>query len=321
MVRYVFIINPKAGKQNAAETVLPGIEAYFRAHALPYTVHITQAPGHATTIARTEAATGDPVRLIAVGGDGTLCEVANGIIAQENAAVGIFPCGSGNDYLKLFGTHDDFTDLDRLVRATPYKVDMIHSREISALNICSAGLDASVAMNMVRYKKLPLVTGTMAYDIALLKAFLGHLGNDMQIWVDDQLVAEGEFLLSVFANGRCYGGGYFASPESMIDDGLLDVVLVRVPKSRLQIPSLLKLYKAGTHLHAPEFRNLLSVFHGQQVSFRAKKPVAVNVDGECVMAQTANYTILPHAVRFLIPAGCSTACLTAAQPVSAATVP
>ena len=313
MARYVFIINPKAGKQNAVETVLPRIEAYFRSNPCPYTVHVTNAPGHATELARAEAAVGDPVRVIAVGGDGTLCEVANGLIARENAAVGILPCGSGNDYLKLFGTHDDFTDLDRLMHAEPHWVDMIHGRDISALNICCAELDDSVAMNMVRYKKLPLVTGTMAYDIALLRAFLGRLGNDMRIWVDDRLVAEGEFLLSVFANGRCYGGGYYASPESMIDDGQLDVILVRVPKSRLQIPPLLKLYKVGDHLHAPEFRDLLSVYHGRTISFQAKNPVAVTVDGECVMAQEMSFTVIPSAVQFLVPAGCSTTCLAAAQ--------
>lgn len=152
-MRYVFIVNPKAGKQNAAEVVLPRVQQFFQERQLPFIAHLTQGPGHATALARAEAEKGDPVRIVAVGGDGTLCETANGIIGMDHASVGVLPCGSGNDYLKLFGTHADFVDLDRLLRATPYKVDMIQSRDMSALNICSAGLDASVAMNMVRYKK------------------------------------------------------------------------------------------------------------------------------------------------------------------------
>lgn len=315
-MRYVFIVNPKAGKQNAAEVVLPRVQQFFQERQLPFIAHLTQGPGHATALARAEAEKGDPVRIVAVGGDGTLCETANGIIGMDHASVGVLPCGSGNDYLKLFGTHADFVDLDRLLRATPYKVDMIQSRDMSALNICSAGLDASVAMNMVRYKKMPLVSGTMAYDIALLKAFFGPLGNEMRIEVDGKTVAEGSFLLSVFANGRCYGGGYYASPESKIDDGLLDVVLVSVPKSRLQIPSLLKIYKAGGHLHHPQFAGLLSVYHGKRMAFESKKPIAVNTDGECVMASHMDFEILEKAVQFLVPAGCSTSCLTN-QPVPA----
>ena len=312
-MRYAFIVNPRAGKHNPAEWFMPQVRAWFDARGLDYSVQLTEYPGHAAELARAAGAAGDEVRVIAVGGDGTLCEAANGAMHLPNVAVGVLPCGSGNDYLKMFGTRADFIDLERLVNGTAYPVDMIENNRVPALNICCAGLDASVALNMARYKQLPLVTGATAYNIALFKAFCGKMGNPMRIWVNGELVADGTFLLSVFANGRCYGGGYFASPKSLIDDGVLDVLLVRVPKSRLQIPGLVAVYKAGHHLDSAKFNDLLTVFHGQQVSFEAKHPVAVTADGECFEIDRMDFSVLPHAVRFLVPQGCRTECLQAAQ--------
>lgn len=312
-MKYAFILNPRAGKKNNAKREFERVRDYFDSQHISYSVTYTQYPGHATEITREAGKYGEEVRVIAVGGDGTLCEVANGAVGYPNVTVGLLPGGSGNDYVKMFGTVDDFHDPARLVNGTAYPVDMIRGGRLDALNICCAGIDASVAAKMVHYKRMPMVTGSMAYNLAIVQAFLGRIGNQIQVTVDDEVVAEGRYLLTVVANGRCYGGGYFASPNSMIDDGTLDVLLVKVPKTRLQIPGMLKVYKTGSHLTDPAFAPLLETYHGKKVSIRAAKPIDFTADGECDQAQEREFEILHHAIRFLVPQGCRTDCLIAAE--------
>ncbi|MDD6174191.1 MAG: diacylglycerol kinase family lipid kinase [Firmicutes bacterium] len=309
-MRYVFIINPKAGKKNPREWFFPKIEAFFAEHGIPYRIRVTEYAGHATEIVREEATQGETIRAIAVGGDGTLREVACGAAGLPNVEVGLLPCGSGNDYLRIYGTKEDFLDPERLVGGQSYPVDMIESDFLPAMNVCSVGIDSQVAMDMVRYKNLPLVTGSMAYNIALLKAFCGRIGVQMKVTVDGgKHVFSGRYLLAIAAVGSYYGGGYCASPASVVDDGLLDVVLVRVPKSRLQIPGLLGIYKRGEHIGNPKFRDLLTYVRGKSVVIESEQPAAVNSDGECAARCESSFSVRPAAVRFIVPQGVRPACL------------
>ncbi len=309
-MRYVFIINPRAGKKNPKEWFFPRIEAFFAAHKIPYRVHVTEYAGHATEIVREEASQGDRVRVIAVGGDGTLREVACGAEGLPHVEVGILPCGSGNDYLRSYGLKEDFLEPERLVGGQAYPVDMIESDYLSALNLCSVGIDSQVAMDMVRYKNLPMVSGSMAYNIALLKAFLGKIGIQIKVTVDGgKHVFSGRYLLAVAAVGSFYGGGYCASPVSVVDDGLLDIVLVKVPKSRLQIPELLKIYKKGEHIGHPKFQDLLTYVRGKSVVIESEQPAAVNCDGECEARCESSFSVRPAAVRFIVPQGIRPHCI------------
>ena len=308
-MRYEFIINPKAGKKSAEEWLFPKVREYFESHHLSYGLNLTKYSGHATEITRAIAEGGEEVRVIAMGGDGTLCEVANGAVNHSNVTAGVLPCGSGNDYIRMFGTKDDFLDIDRMVNGTAYPVDMIENDRINAMNICCAGIDAAVALNMVKYKKMPLVSGSMAYNLALVRAFFGKIGNQLRLTIDGQLATEGKYLLTAVANGCSYGGGYYASPNSIVNDGLLDVIMIRVPKTRFLIPILLKAYKEGKHLTDPRFKSLLQVFQGKEIQIEAAKPMAFTADGECDLCQSRTYTVIEKVIHFLVPQGCSTECL------------
>lgn len=311
-MRYVFIINPKAGKRNPQEWFFPAVEAYFAWNDIPYRVRVTEYAGHATEIVREEAAAGDDVRVIAVGGDGTLREVACGAVGLPNVEVGLLPCGSGNDYLRSFGTKEDFLEPERLVNGKSYPVDMIESDFLPALNLCSVGIDSQVAMDMVRYKKLPLVSGSMAYNIALLRAFLGRIGVQIKVTVDGgKHVFSGRYLLAIAGVGGFYGGGYHASPASVVDDGLLDIILVKVPKSRLQIPGLLGIYKKGEHIGNPKFSDLLTYVRGENVVIESEQPAAVNSDGESEARCKSSFSVRRAAVRFIVPQGLRPTCLSA----------
>ena len=303
-MRYVFIINPKAGKKNPYEWYFPQVREYFWKKGLDFSYCLTQYPWHAAELSRKEAQRGDLVRLIAVGGDGTLLETANGAMGYENAEIGILPCGSGNDYIRSFGSQKEFFDYTALERAKSICVDMIGSENVNSLNICSMGLDASVAMNMAKYKDLPLISGSMAYHIAVAKEFLGKLGTEMEVVIDGVHRVKGKFLFALAANGKFYGGGYRAAPMASEDDGLLDFIMIRVPKHRYSIPRLLIQYKNGTYVNSKEFEQLVAYYRGKRIEIRACRDIAANCDGECRKTKSLSFSVLPRAARFLLPESC-----------------
>ncbi|MVB10335.1 putative lipid kinase YtlR [Caprobacter fermentans] len=299
-MRYVMIVNPAAGRRNAAETILPGIRKVFIERGLNPACYLTRRPGEAAELAAREAEKGGPVRIFAFGGDGTLGEVAEGAAGKNNAEIGIFPCGSGNDYIKLFGSMRDFLSPEQQLAGDSRPVDLIRTELGISINVCSVGLDAMVALNTERLKRVPLVSGSAAYDLGLIQALFGQIGSNLRIRIDDSEEFQGCFLFALAASGRYYGGGYCGAPQAIPDDGLLDFVMIRKPPF-YKIPMLVGMYKAGRHIGAKEFEEFLLFRRGMKMEVFSKKPAASNRDGEVALVEAASYRVLPHAVRFIIP--------------------
>lgn len=300
-MRYVFIANPAAGKNLPAEEILSGIRRHCRDSGVEASYLVTERPRHAAELARAEGSRGDPVRIYAIGGDGTLSEVVTGAFGMKNVEIGVFPCGSGDDYVKVFGGKEKFLSVERQLAAESRPMDLIRAGEEYSVNLCSIGLDANVAHGMKHFKEWPLVNGPMAYNLSLLKAFCGRLGTRLDLTIDDTELRSGDYLFALAAVGRYYGGGYCGAPEAIPDDGLLDFVLIRTPK-RFQIPGLIGIYKRGGHLRDPGFQDLLEFRRGRKIQIHTPESVPVNLDGEIRIVSDITFEILPGALRFLIPA-------------------
>lgn len=299
-MRYVFIVNPAAGKRNPYQTVFPLIQDYFRQQGMEYVCHLTNQPRQATELARQQGAKGDAVRIFAVGGDGTLSETAAGVVGMDNVEVGVIPCGSGNDYVKTFGDIENFLSPQKQFRAKSRRVDMIESDGRLSINICSIGMDAKVAYEMARIKNTPFLSGPMAYNIALLKVLTGKMGDRLKIEIDGDSVYEGTYLFALAGSGRYYGGGYCGAPQALPSDGLLDFILIKKPPF-FRIPPLVKIYKEGGHLESPLFADLLTFRRGREMRVSADGTAIGNYDGECHFVDSVYFRVVPGAVRFLIP--------------------
>lgn len=107
-MRNVYIINPKAGKHDHTVQFMERIRAVHATHGEEPEIYLTQRAGHGEELARAAAEKGDAVRIWAVGGDGTVLEVVRGAEFHKNAAVGVYPCGSGNDFVRSFGKREVF---------------------------------------------------------------------------------------------------------------------------------------------------------------------------------------------------------------------
>ncbi len=299
-MRYVFIVNPVAGKKNPYNSVFPLIQEHFRQAGMECVCHITNQPKQATELTRQQGSKGDSVRVYAVGGDGTLSEVAAGAVGMENVEVGVIPCGSGNDYVKTFGPIENFLSFEKQRGASSRWVDMIEFEGHYSINLCSIGLDAKVAYEMVKFKNIPFLSGPAAYNLAVGKVLLGKIGEHLKITIDGDKTYEGNYLFALAGSGRYYGGGYCGAPQAIPDDGLLDFILIKKPPL-LQIPSLIKVYKAGGHLESPLFKDILTFCRGREMDVAAPKPVIANFDGECRAIDHVRFQVASKAIRFIVP--------------------
>ena len=161
-MRHVFLVNPVSGKADASLTLVPRIVEACAAAGVDYEIALTEYPGHGAKLARHWASSGEPVRLYACGGDGTFNEVLRGAMGWANAAVGCVPCGSGNDFIRNYGTAEQFLNLDAQLNGSEQAIDLMETSAGLCASICAAGLDAQVAYGIPKFRRLPFCGGSMA---------------------------------------------------------------------------------------------------------------------------------------------------------------
>lgn len=297
-MKYLFLVNPAAGKGNLQNEVIDSINACFSENVGDYKIHITQCKGDAEICARRAAQSEEQVTVFACGGEGTSYEVLNGIIGFDNVRMGVIPCGSANDFLKFFKNREKFLDIACQIAGKTVVTDAIKAGDRYCLNGCSAGMDAIVAQDMSIFKKWPLVSGPAAYQLAIVKTFLRKIGIKMKISLDGGKPFDTDCLFAVVANGPCYGGGYTAAPNAVPFDGKLDFTLVKTI-SKPKIVKFLKLYKTGNHMDL----DYCMLKNCTSMEFFADKPIPVNLDGEIITSKNMKFEIVKNAVKFVVPNG------------------
>ena len=298
-MKHIFVVNPNAGKKGKdAQAILPQIDAYCKKAGLDYVVYKTKAAGDGLDyVRRTAAADDGKKRFYACGGDGTLFEVVNGAYGYENVEVAALPLGSGNDFIRLFGTKEQLANVEAQVNGTAIPLDLIRCGDKIAINECSMGMDAEVCKKQADFKKLPFVNGEMAYTVSALWALMKKVNNTFTISVDDEPPRKDNVIFCFVGNSRWYGGGYMGGPLAMPNDGLLDIAVVKT-MSRLRLLTLLGKYKRGEHLEWDVTRFV----RGKKITVHSENPAVVNVDGECDVVTDCTMEIIPSAIRFVVPA-------------------
>lgn len=295
-MKHLFVINPIAGKGKGFDIIMPKIKESLSGRDIDYEIYVSGSPEDTVSYTREWASKGDPVRVYACGGDGTLYNVINGVYGYDNAEFAAVPLGSGNDFVRFFGTKEGFTDIDAQIDGTAVKIDGIKCGDKVAINQCSMGMDAEVCAKQRDFKKLPLLSGESAYTAALLYCLKNKRQNRFTITIDDGEPIEKDVLFAFCGNSRFYGGGYMAGPFAVPDDGLLDFSVIETMK----LPRLLREinnYKAGRHYKWKETTYL----RGKKMTVRSEKQAAVNIDGECEFATECTFEVIPGAFNFVVP--------------------
>ena len=260
---------------------------------------LTSAPGEAQRIAGDAARAGRSI--IAVGGDGTLSEVANGILASgQRVPLGIVPAGSGNDYacqtLKL--PRDPLQALEIALHATPTPMDAGAVNDRFFINSLGVGLDANIAARAERLKHVPLLRGNALYQVASVYELLFqyHHCPQLRVSLDGAAQDQRPYTVAAVTIGPTYGGGFRINPNADSTDGMFDVCLIVKP-GQMRALRLLPMVKQGKHTDQPEVRQLLA----RSLVLEADQPIHAHCDGEVFSAQRFEAHILPEALLIRRP--------------------
>jgi diacylglycerol kinase (ATP) len=295
------IVNPHAGRRRVGQEI-PELERTLQARGLPYELLRTQGPGDATRFAR-EALEAGGRFLVAVGGDGTVHEVVNGMMADggpvvPEAVLGVVAAGSGCDLVRTFGLPGDVTrSCQHLLGENTYPFDVGRLTYTAGdgtrvqryvPTVAAAGLGAAVA---ARAERLPRNLGQAKYFAAFWLTLPRFRLAQVRLQADRRSY-EGPALMIIVGNCQYYGGGMKISPRSYPGDGVLDVLLFTGPKSDA-FTLLPKVYR-GEHVPHPHIREFRVK---GALTVEADRPLPLEADGEVLGFTPATFEVVPQAIR------------------------
>ena len=305
-MRHIFVINPPAGKGRHLEATRSLILTAAEKLGVPVECYVTQSKGDGARFARETAASaadGEPVRLYACGGDGTLNELVNGVYGFDRVELGCVPVGSGNDFVKSFSEPEAFRDIARQLSGRAEAINVVRCNDLFAINLANIGFDSDVCRRMESYKNLPLVSGKGAYNLALVVTMFQKLGKKLRVRFPGEEPTEDIRVLSAIGNGICYGGGYYATPKASLTDDLLDVALVN-RLNLFQILPRVGAYKAGRHLEDPRFEKHLTFRRVPSLRIESDEPMELCIDGEiCPVGNAVDFSVAEKRLDFVLPEG------------------
>lgn len=285
---FAFLVNPASGGGAAPAAVVPVARILREAGAF---VDVTYSPGPAACreLVAQAVARGDVV--VAVGGDGMVASLA-GAVVEAGGALGIVPSGRGNDFARQLGIGGGPEEVAAtLLEAAPRKVDVIDVGGRVVVGSVYAGVDSLASELVDRAHRLPR---SVQYPYAAVRSVLGFRPSSYDVVVDGEAHRFDAFTV-VVANSGYYGSGMHVAPGAVIDDGLLDVVVIRAASKLRLVRALPKLYD-GSHVALEE----VVVLRGRSVSVRAANPTLAYGDGEQLGPLPVTAEVVPKALAVLV---------------------
>jgi diacylglycerol kinase (ATP) len=297
--RCFIIVNPAAGRGRARRAWETTIRPMLRSGGLLFDEVYEDRPGAAEPLA--EQATRDGYEtLAAVGGDGTIHEVLNGVLAPQvmrRPALAVIPGGTGNDFARGVGVPKDMITAARLLldggRRRLVDVGRVNDRYYGTIS--GVGFDAEVAAEVNRWPKW--VAGTIVYTAGILKKLITYRCAPTRITIDGDVLELPLFLIAA-ANTPWYAGGMFMAPYARPDDGQLEIIIAR-DLTRVETLGVLPKVFSGAHLEHPK----VSHRAGLEIRVESEVPLAIHADGETVGRVPAVFRALPQALEVIVPAG------------------
>ena len=298
----VLICNVRSGKGGVAK-VLPEIVAALEERGLEHEVRLTERPGHAIELAR-EASHDGKRFLVAVGGDGTIHEVVNGMIENdvpivEEPVLGVVAAGTGSDFIKTFGLPSAPTvAVSHLDGDDSFAIDIgkivyqENGKEVTRYfpNIAEVGIGADV---VARAQRLPRWLGPTVYLAAFWLVMRKHKVAQVKVDLVDRTY-EGPANNIVVANCQFFGGGMKIAPKAAPTDGLLDIQVEHARK-REAITIMPKIFK-GEHLPHPDIEEFKRV----RCSVESDRPLLIEADGEVLGHTPARFEVLRDLIQLKV---------------------
>ena len=259
----------------------------------------TVGPRHATDLAK-RAEGADTV--IALGGDGVIHEVANGLMQRDSfnrPALGVVPVGSGNDFARSLGMSFKVEQAcDQILRGQPSPIDVGHANGQWYVETLSFGLDAAIALDTMERRKKSGRSGTALYMESGFDQLLNHLDSyGYTASFDGSEPVSGQSITFAVQNGPYYGGGFKICPDARLDDGVLDLCIAHPPVGVAKAVYLFLRAKNGGHVG---FKNIQSLrCTTAHIEFEQAPPA--QIDGEKIEGRTFDIRLDPASLRVVRP--------------------
>lgn len=286
------ILNPKSGGGRAGR-LRDEIARELQMRDVACVLHETRAPGHALELARDAAQQGASI-VAAAGGDGTIHDVANGLLrARVRVPMAVIPAGTGNDFAKVVpgaATRAEAYDTIAHPHIRDYDAGFVRWQggDEFFINGMGTGIDVEVVRQILR---LPVMPGPLKYLLGLFKALSVYQPVTLRATLPDEVI-ERRVMMFAVGNGVCQGGGFYLTPDAKPDDGQLEMCVVQA-LPLLQIPPVLLRVLRGTHTSHP----LVTMRSFKHIRFDAvgKQPLFFQLDGE--LREPAGATWMEAEVR------------------------
>jgi len=308
-MKTVFVINPMAGKGNNTNTLISKIKKVIKDTGAEAEIYVTRAVGDACRYVRDFAAKHGGARFIACGGDGTLNEVLNGVAETDECEVGVIPIGTGNDFCRNFGDEICFDDITGQLCGKSAKCDAIkystcidgREKQGYCANMFNIGFDCNVADLTARVKQKTFARGSLAYFVSILVTLIKKKGANLKIDIDGKEMHNGRLLLTSVANGSYCGGGIKSNPLAELNDGLINVNIIK-NVSRMRFVSLLPYYMKGTFLKLKGIEKIIMSPKCKRITVTpCEGKMRLCIDGEITDAGKIEFEIVHNAFNFVLP--------------------
>ncbi len=291
-MKTVVILNPSAGSADKPEELLEKLKRLD-----PADIHVSSNQGDARKLAAAAVESGVEL-IVAAGGDGTLNEVINGIGETASAVrVGLVPLGTGNDFARSIHLPVTVEDCVEVIRAGRVKaIDFVRVRSDEVryfVNVSAGGFSGVVDEKLT--SEIKQTWGPLAYLRCAAAALPELKAYESQIALDDQPAERFSLYNLVIGNGRFVAGGIPITPEAVLDDGLLDIILIpEKPKGELAV--LVAQIMMGKHLES----DTLIYRRASKVAVNSQPGMWFNVDGELVGNEPAIFEVIPRGLQFIV---------------------
>jgi YegS/Rv2252/BmrU family lipid kinase len=289
-VKVCLVVNPSAGGGRAGRA-LPGVQAELQRLGVEHRVEQTRSLEHAGELALAATAAGETT--VTLGGDG-LVGAAAGALKHTGGVLGVLPGGRGNDFARVLGIPLEPVAACAVIAANVVReldLGVVNGRTFISIASCGFDSDANRIANETR-----LVRGNLVYAYGALRALAGWRPARFEVTLDGGDAKTMNGYTVAVANSGAYGGGMLMAPSASLQDGELDVVMVEhVPKLRFLrlLPTVFK----GEHVR----QRSVQVSRAREVLVSADRPFTMYADGDPIAQLPATVSVLPGAVKVIVP--------------------
>lgn len=294
--KILFIINPVAGKGKTIE-VLPKLKELLEIYKNEITaeIKISSRVGEISEITNEHYSSGFR-EFVAVGGDGSLSELLNGLVfpTKEPVTVGIIPMGTGNDFVKnIYNEIDIDKILNSIFINNKKSIDIGKVNNHYFINVSSFGIDGPIIEDTEKFKKI--LPGKSAYLYSTLKAGMTFKASKVKVSTPTESY-EGSMLLIAIGNGKYFGGGMKICPDADLSDGMFDVCLVNDVSKTKFLRNISKIYSG----RLGEIKEVKYLRTNQLTIVVQGKDYLINVDGNLVGKTPVSVSLIKKAINIYV---------------------